>query len=340
MTDARPDPDRAGTVDLPDTMRATIRREYGGPERLRLESVPLPEVTEGRVLIEVASASVNQLDWHLLTGLPYLLRPSEGVRRPRRTVMGADVSGTVVAVGDGVDTLAIGDRVFGDTRGAFAEYALARPEALAKIPDGVSFVDAAAIPVGGLTALQGLRDKGGVQPGDRVLVNGASGSVGTFAVQIARILGAEVTAVCSARNRASALASGASKVIDYHEQDFTNGPDRYDVVVDIAGKTPLSRIRRVLDDGGRIVAVGGPKGNWLGPIPRMIGAKVVDLVAKTKFEFFVAKANTEDLEELARYVVAGDMVPVIERTLPLDDIVRAITDQGAGHAQGKTIIVP
>ncbi len=324
---------------VPATMRAALRHEYGQPhDVLAVETTEVPQVPADRVLLRVAAASVNQLDSHLLTGTPYLMRPQFGLRRPKRPEMGADVAGTIVRVGAEVEGIAVGDRVVAETAGAFAEYALANPAAVSVLPDDVSFEDAAATPVAGLTALQGLRDHGGLEPGQSVLILGASGSVGTFAVQLATIMGGEVTAVCSTRNVETASKNGATRVIDYTKTDVTTFGERFDLVVDVAGKASLADQRSLVKPGGTIVAISGPKRRWLGPLPRIARAKLGGLFRKGSYAVFVARANTADLAYLMDLIESGELKPTIERVVLLDDIVEALAYQGEGHAMGKTVV--
>src|SRR5881396_2521781 len=239
-------------------MKAIVRHKYGTSDVLGLEDVDVPGLEDDRALVRVHAASVNALDWHLLRGLPYLVRLSEGLRRPKRSSMGVDVAGRVEAVGKNVTQFRPGDAVFGARDGAFAEYVAAKEEKLVLKPANVSFEQAAAVPVAGCTALQGLRDKGHVQPGQKVLINGASGGVGTFAVQIAKSFGADVTGVCSTRNVAMVKSIGANEVIDYTQHDFTTSDQRYDLILDCVGNHSFSACRRVLNPEGRFLMVGAP----------------------------------------------------------------------------------
>jgi NADPH:quinone reductase-like Zn-dependent oxidoreductase len=274
----------------------------------------------------------------MMTGTPYLVRPQAGFRRPKRPTLGADVAGTVEAVGKDVTAFKAGDDVFGGVGSGYAEYAVAREGTLALKPANVTFEQAAAVPVAALTALQGLRDHGRIQPGQHVLINGASGGVGTFAIQIAKTLGAEVTAVCSTGNVETARSLGADHVIDYTLEDFSQGDHRYDLMLDIVGTGPVATCKDVLTSGGTYVVVGGPKGRWLGPIPRLLKAKLTFVKGDRTMGFFVAKQNAKDLEFLAELMESGKISSVIEATYPLDEVPDALSRFGNGHAKGKTVI--
>ena len=318
-------------------MKAMVYRSYGSPDVLEFTTMAEPAPRDGEVLIEVRAASVNKGDWHLLHGEPFLVRPSAGLRRPKHPILGADVAGEVVAVGRGVTRFQPGDAVFGDLsatgRGGFAEYVAAPEAALACKPAGVSFTDAAATPTAGVTALQGLRTHGRIQPGQQVLINGASGGVGTFAVQIARALGATVTAVCGTRNVEQARRLGAETVIDYTQEDFTQSGQRYDLIFDTVGNRSVAEYRQVLAPQGRFVtttflpalALLGPWLAWRGG-PSM--------------QNMMAKPNRDDLAFLAGLLDAGKLTPVIDRCYPLAEVPAALRYIGEGHARGKVVIVP
>ena len=258
---------------LATTMTAVTARAYGGPEVLAIEELPVPTPAAGELLVEVRASSLNALDWHFLTGTPYVARSMFGLRRPKRFVRGADLAGVVVAVGGGVTRFRVGDSVFGEgPGGGCGQYLTVKEANVVAIPEGVSFEAAAASPVAGLTALQGLRAHGAVEPGDRVLINGAAGGVGTMAVQIAKALGAHVTAVCSTRNVDMVRSLGADEVLDYTRDDFVAGGARFDVMLDNVGNRHPTECRSVLVEGGRYVAVSGPKANrWVDPLPYMVG---------------------------------------------------------------------
>src|SRR5947208_11637204 len=275
-------------------MKAIVRHKYGTSDVLGLEDVDVPGLEDDRALVRVHAASVNALDWHLLRGLPYLVRMSEGLRISKRGSMGVDLSGRVEAVGKNVTQFRPGDAVFGARDGAFAEYVAAKEEKLVLKPANVSFEQAAAVPVAGCTALQALRDKGQVQPGQKVLINGASGGVGTFAVQLAKSFGTEVTAVCSTGNVEQARALGADRVVDYTQEDFTKLGERHDLMLDIAGRRSFLACRRVLTPEARVVLVGGRMTyRGLGPLPHLAGTILKSLGRSQKVKFFVAKITTE-----------------------------------------------
>jgi NADPH:quinone reductase-like Zn-dependent oxidoreductase len=324
---------------LPETMKAMVQEKYGpASEVLEMREVPIPEIGVDEALVRVRFSSVNAMEWHLVNGKPYLVRPSFGLR-PKNPVLGADVSGTVVAVGANVTRFRPGDEVFGEIgAGAYAEFAKGAEGHLVAKPENVSFEAAAAVGVAGLTALQGLRDLLGVQAGQKVLINGASGGVGTYAVQIAKALGAEVTAVCSTRNVDQTWELGADRVVDYQNDDITRTDQRFDAFFDIAGKHPLRDCKRLLAPRGKYLMVGGPKGDWLGPIPRLLrGAFVFALGAKRQ-KFFVAKSRADDLAELGSLLSSGQIRSVIESTFPLSDLAIPVDRQGQFHARAKTVI--
>ena len=320
-------------------MKAITQYQYGGPETLRFEDIEKPIPEEDEVLIEVKAASLNIADWHMMTGTPYMVRlMGSGVRKPKNRRVGMDVAGVVEAVGRGVTRFQPGDEVFGEIAGSFAEYAVAKEKHLAMKPGNASFEEAAGVPLAGFTALQGLRDHGGVQAGDKVLVIGASGSVGTWTVQIAKAMGAEVTAVCSTGNVAAARDMGADTVIDYTKDDYTELDTRFDVIIDIVGNRPLAKCRDLLVAGGRYVMVSGPKRKLLGPMGRMLAAQFVFLRRSQKFVWFVANVNRDDLEYLGKLVDEGKISTRIERTYSLDEVPEAMRYLGEGHAKAKLII--
>ena len=326
----------------PPTMRAAVARSYGTAEVVTVEQVPTPTAGKDQVVLRVEGSSLNALDWHFLTGTPYFLRLVAGVRRPKRIVHGADVAGTVVAVGADVTSPRPGDAVFGETSGGgCAPYVAVEAKEVVPIPHGVSFQAAAATPVAGLTALQGLRTHGAVQPGDHVAVNGAAGGVGTFAVQIAKALGAEVTAVCSTRNVDMVRRLGADHVVDYTADDFVAGGARFDVLLDNVGNRTAAECCSVLRPGGRYVAVSGPKTNrWLGPVPHLIRTRVGFVRADASFHQFTTSPNRDDLAFLGELLATGALVPEIERTVDLDGVAEALTEIGSGHARAKIVVVP
>lgn len=321
------------------TMNAIVRDEYGLPDVLQYEEIEIPEIEDDQMLVRVHASSVNAAEWHMMTGTPYLVHLESGLRRPKRRGLGGDIAGTVEAVGSDVEGFEIGDNVVSETgSAAYAQYAPVRQKNTAKMPDGVSFKDAGALPIAGLTALQGLRDVGRLTAGQHVLINGASGGVGTFAIQVAKALGAEVTAVCSTRNVEAAMRLGADHVIDYTKEDFTKGETRYDLLYDIPGIGSIKAAKSLLKPGGRYVVVGGPKGRWLGPLPRLARAKLAFLGRGKTMSFFLARADGEDLGYLADLMAAGKIVPEIEATYPLSETKEALRRFGRGHTQGKIVI--
>jgi NADPH:quinone reductase-like Zn-dependent oxidoreductase len=316
-------------------MRAIVQRRYCRPDGLELREVAPPTVRDDEVLVRVRAASVNTYDHHFMTGVPYLVRAAAGLRRPRNPVPGADLAGTVESVGRAVTSWRPGDDVFGMHRGAFAEYASVPADKLVAKPPTVTFEQAAATPVAGLTALQGLRDKGRIRPGQRVLVNGASGAVGTFAVQVARSFDTSVTAVCSTANVATARRLGAERVIDYTAEDFTADGTRYDLVFDAVGNRRFADRRRVLRPDGTLVFVGGPKTNRVsGPLVGQVVMRMRD----RRMVLFLATPVRADLETLAGLLAAGTLVPEIERVYPLAEVPAALEYLGTGHARGKLVV--
>jgi NADPH:quinone reductase-like Zn-dependent oxidoreductase len=319
-------------------MQAIVRDAYGSPDVLELQETEQPELTDDGVLVRVHAASVNRADWYTLTGL-YLARMESGLRKPKSRLIGGDFAGTVEAVGQGVTGLQPGDEVFGGRAGAFAEYVCARARSVVLKPERLTFEEAAAVPVAGLTALQGLRDKGKLQPGQKVLVNGASGGVGTFAVQVAKALGAEVTAVCSTRNVDLVRSLGADRVVDYTCEDFTRTEQRYDLMFDNAGSRSWSECKRVLDPHATVVLVGGPMGGRLfGPLGHVIRMRLAALGSGRKVVFFVAKFNKADLETVRELLESGQVTPVIDRRYDLSETADALRYVGEGHARGKVVI--
>lgn len=323
-----------------DRMSAAVHRCYGSAEVLNLESVEKPIPNDGEVLVRVVASSVNPADWHSMTGKPYVMRLSSGFGTPKHIQRGIDFAGTVAAVGESVSAFKVGDAVFGAHGGAFADYiTVAEDGAIALKPDNLSFEQMAAMPVAAVTALQGLRDHGGVKAGDRVLINGASGGVGTFAVQIAKSLGAEVTAVCSTRNVAMVRSIGADHVIDYTQSDFTQGSARYDIVLDLVGNHGLLDVRRVLKPGATLVIIGGPKSDpWLGPAISPLKAAVISPFIDEKMSMFIAQVSKQDLSVLAELARAGKIRSVIDRRYPLAEIAEAMRYLGTQRARGKVVI--
>lgn len=328
--------------DVPSTMRAVVAHGYGEHEVLGVDEVPVPTPAAGELLVRVEASSLNALDWHFLTGTPYLLRLANGIRRPKRTIPGADVAGTVVAVGTGVTRFRPGDAVFGECPGGgCAPYlSVAESNVVAK-PAAVSFEAAGATAVAGLTALQALRTHAAVQPGDQVLINGAAGGVGTFAVQIGKALGAEVTAVCSTRNIELVRSLGADTVIDYTTDDFVEGGARFDVMMDNVGNRTPKECRSVLRPGARFVVISGPKTNrWLGPVPHIVRTGLAFRRAEPSFHQFTAAPVEADLVRLGELLAEKSVVPAVDRVIGLDDVAAGLAEIGTGHARAKIVVVP
>ena len=329
--------DEAGRTE----MRAAVAGSYGDPrDVVTVETVPVPEVEPGKVLVEVWGSAVNPLDWHMITGTPRLIRPMLPRKPP--TIPGADFAGVVVELGEGVEGYSPGDRVYGEANGGgFGEFLLAGPSAITLVPENVDLIHAASLPVAGLTALQGLRDWGEIRPGDRVLVNGAAGGVGTLAVQIARVLGAShVTGVCSSRNAEAVRALGADEIVDYTSEDFVEKSEKYDMLFDAVGNRSFSEMRRVLSKDGRYVMVSGPKGEWIQPIPSVLkGAIFYKLVGQPASMGRTARADSSDLSQIIAMVASGDVETVIRRTFGLDEAAGALHDQGSFHGLGKSVLV-
>jgi NADPH:quinone reductase-like Zn-dependent oxidoreductase len=322
-------------------MKAIVQRRYGSPgEVLEFRDVDRPDPRGGEVLVRVHASSVNAGDWFMLVGRPYVLRPMWGLKRPKHDIPGMDVAGTVEALGPGVTRFSPGDEVYGELRsGAYAEYAVAAEDALAPKPADLGFAEAAAVPVAGVTALQGMRDAGGVRAGHRVLVHGASGGVGTFAVQVAKSLGAHVTGVCSTRNLDLVRSIGADQVVDYTREDFTRGERLYDVILDLVGDRPLAACRRVLrPDGVYVASTGRPGGAVLGPLPYIARVALSSLRGGPKMKVLATKPNAADLEALSRLIETGQVTPVIDRAVSLQQAVDALAHLGEGHARGKSVV--
>jgi NADPH:quinone reductase-like Zn-dependent oxidoreductase len=322
------------------SMQAMVYRCYGSPEVVKRETVPKPVAATGRVLVRVAAASVNPLDWHYLKGEPFFMRAMIGVGIPRDIRLGVDFAGTVEAVGPDVSRFKVGDEVFGGADGAFAEYVSVRESgSIALKPSHLTFEQAAAVPIAAVTALQALRDAGQLQSGQTVLINGASGGVGTFAIQIAKVLGATVTGVCSTRNLAMVRSIGADTVIDYTREDFTASTKRYDLIIDNVGNHSASEYRRVLTPNGRVVMVGGINcGVCLGPLLSWIGGIIATPLETQKQVGILASLESSDLHELGVWLEQGRIRPVIDRTYPLSEVPVALAYLEQGHARGKVII--
>jgi NADPH:quinone reductase-like Zn-dependent oxidoreductase len=320
------------------TMRAVVHERFGVSAGLALREVERPDVADDGVLVHVRVASVNRVDWYSVAGRPYIGRPMMGLRKPKSPLIGGDFAGVVEAVGKDVTQFQPGDEVFGLEHGALAEYVSVRDAVEAK-PAELTFEEAAAVPLAALTALQGLRDHGQVRAGQNVLINGAGGGVGTFAVQIAKALGATVTAVCSTRNVELVRSLGADRVIDYGREDFTRSGERYDVMFDNAGNRSWSASRRVLAKEATVVLVGGSMTNrLLGPLGHIIRSKLGALRCSQKAVFFIAKPNNADMAVLRELIETGKIRPVIDRRYELREIADAIRYMGEGHTQGKVVI--
>ena len=321
-------------------MRAIVQDAYGSIEVLRLGEIDRPEIAANEVLVEVGAAGMDRGTWHSMAGKPYLMRiMGFGFRRPKNRVPGLDVAGTVVAVGSDVTRFEPGDEVFGMSRGSFAEYAPAREDKLAHKPASLTFEQAAVVPISGGTALQALRDSGHLETGQKVLVIGASGGVGTYAVQLAKALGAEVTGVSSTAKLDLVRSIGADHVIDYTKDDYLDGANRYDLIVDIGGNNGLSRLRRALTPKGTLVIVGGEEGgNVTGGFGRQVRALVLSLFVGQRLTMLASKERYTDLEELRPFLESGQVTPVIDRTYTLTNVPEAMGHLEAGRARGKVAI--
>ena len=320
-------------------MKAAVYTRYGSPDVVQIKDVEKPVPKDNEVLIEVRAASVNPLDWHFMRGTPYFVRILAGLRKPKITRLGVDVAGQVEAVGRNVTQFKPGDAVFGSCRGAFAEYVCTSESTLVMKPDNVTFEQAASAPVAAFTVLQGLRDKGQIQPGQKVLINGAAGGVGTFAVQIAKSFGADVTGVCSTRNVDMVRSIGADRVIDYTREDFTKSGQRYDLIFDSVGNHSLLACRRVLNPKGIYIAVGGPSGRWMiGPLARGITAPVLSRFVSQKLAMVLAKPSKEDLTIMHELMETGKVTSVIDKRYRLSEVPEAIRYLEEGHARGKVVI--
>jgi NADPH:quinone reductase-like Zn-dependent oxidoreductase len=320
-------------------MRAIVQDTYGSADVLRPGRIARPEIADNEVLLRVHAAGLDRGTWHLMRGLPYPIRPVSGIRRPKNPVPGLDVAGTVVAVGSAVTRFSVGDEVFGISRGSFAEYAAAREDKLASKPVNLAFEQAAVVPVSALTALQGVRDVGRVEQGQKVLITGASGGVGSYAVQLAKAFGAEVTGVCSTAKLDLVRSLGADHVIDYTRDDWADGAHHYDLILDIAGNPALSRLRRALTPSGTAVIVGGEQGgNWTGGLGRGLRALALSPFIRQRLTMFISKERASDLERLTELIEAGKVTPSIDRTYPLDQVPEAMRHLEAGKVRGKVAI--
>jgi NADPH:quinone reductase-like Zn-dependent oxidoreductase len=321
-------------------MKAMTQDRYGSADVLALDDIATPVAGDDEVLIRVRAAGVGPDVWHLMTGLPYFVRlMGVGLRRPKTRVVGWDVAGTVEAVGKDVTQFQHGDEIYGTCRGAFAEYACGRADTLARKPANLSFEQAAAVPVSGCTALRGLRDAGGIQAGQRVLIIGASGGVGTFAVQLAKMFESHVTGVCSTTKMDLARSIGADHVIDYTREDFAHGAQRYDLILDTAGRRSLSHLRRVLTRQGTLVIVGGEGGGRLtGGFDRQLRAALLSPFVGQRLRPLSSAERQEDLLFLKDVIEAGKVTPVISRTYSLDEAAKALSDADEGHGRGKAVV--
>jgi NADPH:quinone reductase-like Zn-dependent oxidoreductase len=321
-------------------MKAIVYRCYGSPDVLKLEEIAQPQPADNRMLVKVHAASVNPLDWHNMRGEPYLVRAGSGMGAPIDIHMGVDFAGTVVSVGKSVTRFKPGDAVFGGKAGAFGEYvSVAEAGSVAMKPTNMTFEQAAAMPIAAITALQALRDKGKVRSGQTVLINGASGGVGTYAVQIAKAYGAQVTGVCSTKNLALVKSIGADHVIDYTQEDFTKGSQQYDLILDTVGTHSLADYRHVLKPHGSLITVGSlDKGHWLGPLTSAIDALFYSLFVSQQMVFVLANLNPDDLNVIRDMVQAGKLVSVLDKHYALNEVPEAIRYLELGHARGKVVI--
>lgn len=319
-------------------MKAIVQDRYGSPDVLELGEIDTPVVEDDEVLIRVHAAGTNPADWHFMRGEAYVIRLMSGLRTPKNPVRGLDVAGRVEAVGENVTTLQPGDEVFGEGSGTFAEYVCAEEDKVVTKPASLTFEEAAAVPTAAVTALQGLRDGEAVQPGQRVLINGASGGVGTFAVQIATSFEADVTGVCSTQNVEMVRSLGATHVFDYTQEDFTRSEQHYDLIFDLVGNRSLAELRRVLAPEGTLVLSSGDGGRWFGPAGSILKALVTSPFVGQRLRSFTATVHDEDLEDLSELLEGGTVAPVIDRTYELSETPEAIRYLEAGHARGKVII--
>lgn len=320
-------------------MKAIVFTKYGPPDVLQLKEVEKPVPKDNEVLIKVHATSVNPLDWHTMRGKPYIMRLQVGLRRPKNSFIGTDVAGQIEVVGKNVKEFKLGDDVFGGCSGAFAEYVCATERSLVKKPNNLTYEQAAAVPIASFTALQGLRDKGQIQSGQKVLINGAAGGVGTFAVQIAKSFGAEVTGVCSTGNVDMVRSIGADQVIDYTREDFTKNGKTYDLILDMVGSRSLLGCKRVLSPEGTLVMVGSlSKGRLLGPLTRSLRGLILSRFVSQRMVMMMAGWNKADLEVMQELLEEGKVTPVIDRRFTLSQVPEAIRYLEEGHARGKVII--
>jgi NADPH:quinone reductase-like Zn-dependent oxidoreductase len=319
-------------------MKAVVYSTYGPPDVLQIKDVEKPVPKDTEVLIRVRAASVNPLDWHFMRGTPYVARVAMGLRKPESERLGVDMAGRVEAVGRKVSELKPGDEVFGGGSGAFAEYACAGESSVVTKPESMSFEQGASVNVAALTALQGLRDKGKVRPGQKVLINGAAGGVGTFAVQIAKWLGADVTGVCSTRNVEMVRSIGADRVIDYTQEDFTAGAQRYDLILDCQLNHSLRAFRRILNRGGTYLMIGGGGSQWVGPLPRLMAALLLSRFVGQRLTMMLAHGSKQDLIVMRELIESGKVTPVIGRSYPFSEVREAVGLVDQGHARGKVVV--
>jgi NADPH:quinone reductase-like Zn-dependent oxidoreductase len=321
-------------------MKAIVRDTYGSPDLLELRDIDIPEIADEEVLVHVHAAGVGRDVWHVMAGLPYPIRlAGYGFRVPKNPVIGSDMAGVVEAIGKNVSRFQPGDEVFGIGKGSYAEYVCAREDKLAPKPANLTFEQAAVVAIMGSTALQALRDHGKVRPGQEVLIIGASGGVGTYAVQIAKAFGAHVTGVCSTTKVEMVRSIGADHVIDYTQEDFAEGDQRYDLILDIGGNSSLARLRRALAPQGTLVIVGGEGGGrWLGGTDRQLRATILSRFVSQKLGTFINKENHEDLLVLKELIESGKIAPVIDKTYSLAEVPEAIRYLEEGHARGKVVI--
>ena len=328
-----------GVADGRETMQAVTYQCYGSPEVLEIGAVEKPVPGPDQVLVRVHAAAVNPLDWHYMRGSPYPMRLMSGIGRPADTRLGVDFAGIVEAVGEAVSRFEPGDEVFGGARGSFAEYVVVRETAaIAKKPANVSFEEAASVPIAAITALQAIRDYGQLEAGQKVLINGASGGVGTFAVQIAKSMGAEVTGVCSTRNVDMVRSIGADHVIDYKKENYTQGNRRYDLILDMVGNHPLRQNLRALEPNGRLVLVGGGKGDWIEPLKGPLKARLLDPFAEQGIVSMLARLDADDIGALAGLMENGAVRPVIDKHFSLQQVPAALEYSETGRARGKIVI--
>lgn len=322
-----------------ESMKAVLRTCYGSTDVLQYVDAEKPVAGEGEVLVKVYAAGINPLDVHYMTGSPYLMRMMIGTGKPDDIRLGRDFAGVVEAIGPGVTAFAVGDRVYGGWDGAFAEY-LAMPETrgIAKIPDNTSYEEAASLPIAAITALQSLRDYGHLESGEKVLINGASGGVGTYAVQIAKSMGAEVHGVCSTRNVALVESLGADHVYDYKKESYTDSGEQYDLILDMVSNESLSANRSVMTDDGRLVIVGGDKGNWIAPLKRPIAAGITNKFVDQEITTMLAQLKQDDLKVLADLMASGQLTSSISERYPLADVGKALDLSASRRARGKIVI--